>query len=178
MTPEIWQSIQNGDATAMRTLYQGCYQELYAFGFRMLADKDKVKDCLHEVFCEIWQKRSTIGEIIHIKAYLKTCVRNKLLKEIKQDQKIERLPVDFELTELTQKSYEQLLIESESDADAKVKLWKALDMLTTAQKEVIKLKFFDDLSYEAISILLKLKPRTIYNHMYVAIGVLREALKA
>ncbi len=177
MTPEIWQNIRNGDAAAMRTLYQGCYQELYAFGFRILADKDKIKDCLHEVFCEIWQKRASIGEVTHVKAYLKTCVRHKLLKEIKHDQRTERLSSDSELSDLTQNSYEQLLIESENDADAKLKLWKALEQLTEAQKEVIKLKFFDELSYDAIAILLKLKPRTIYNHMYMAIDILRKALK-
>lgn len=178
MNPEIWQRIRNGDAAAMRSLYQDCYQELYAFGFRMLADKDKIKDCLHEVFCEIWQIRDTIGEVTHIKAYLKVCLRNKLLKQIKQDQRIESLTDDVNLPQLAQSSYEQLLIESESDADKKIKLWQALELLTPAQREVIKLKFFDELTYEAIAIVLKLKPRTVYNHIYAAICVLRKALKS
>jgi len=177
MDSEIWQNIRNGDSSAMRTLYQGCYQDLYAFGFRMLPDKDKIKDCLHEIFSEIWQKRENIGDVKHIKAYLKACVRNKLLKEIKQDQLIERLPNNLDLVDLTVHSYEQLLIESENESDAKKRLWNALDLLTPMQREVVKLKFFDELNYEAIAILLKLKPRTVYNHMYAAIGVLRKALK-
>lgn len=177
MDPKIWQNIRNGDAAAMRILYQECYQELYAFGFRILADKDKIKDCLHEIFCDIWQKRAQIGEVNNIKAYLKTCVRNQLLKEIKQDQKIDQIN-DQEFAHLTENSYEQLLIATETDADAKVKMWQALNKLTQTQREIIKLKFFEDLSYEAISITLKLKPRTVYNHVYSAICTLRGEFKA
>lgn len=175
MTPEIWQQIREGDSNAMNSLYQTCYQELFAFGFKLLPDKDKVKDTLHELFCDIWQRRGEIGQVMHVKAYLKTCVRNKLLKEINQNLKIESLG-DQELENITVASYEQLLIESEIDTAAKEKMWNALQQLTHTQKEVIKLKFYDDLSYEAIAILLKLKPRTVYNHVYSAICTLRSAL--
>ncbi len=177
MDPKIWQNIRNGDALAMKTLYQECFQELFAFGFKMIADKEKVKDCLHEIFCDIWQKRAQVGEVNHVKAYLKTCVRNRLLKEIKLDQKTDQISgQEFEY--LTENSYEQLLISAETDADTKVKIWRAINELTQMQREIIKLKFFDELNYEAIAMMLKLKPRTVYNHMYAAICKLRDELSA
>ena len=77
---------------------------------------------------------------------------------------------------MAENSYEQLLIAAENHADAKIKMWKAINKLTPMQREVIKLKFYEDLSYEAISIMLKLKPRTIYNHIYAAICTLRTEL--
>lgn len=176
MDPKIWEYIRNNDAAAMKTLYQSCYQELYVFGFRLVADKEKVKDCLHEIFCEIWLKRNQIGEIQNIKAYLKTCIKNKLLQVIKQDQKSEPFN-DQDFLHLTENSYEQLLIATETAADGKIKLWKAINALTPTQKEIIKLKYFEELSYEAISIMLKLKPRTVYNHVHSAICMLRAQLK-
>lgn len=177
MDPKIWQNIRNGDALAMKTLYQECYQELFAFGFKMVADKDKIKDCLHEIFCDIWQKRSQIGEVNHLKAYLKTCVRNKLLKEIKLDQKTDQIS-DHEFEHLTENSYEQLLIAAETDADSKAKMWRAINELTPMQREIINLKFFEELNYDAIAVMLKLKPRTVYNHVYAAICKLRDELSA
>lgn len=177
MTPQIWHKIREGDATAMKALYQQCYQELYAYGFRMVADKDKIKDCLHEVFCEIWQKRESLGEVLNVKAYLKTCVRNKLLSVIKHDQKTDLIDQDQQFEALAERSYEELLIAAETDADAKHKMWQAINQLTPMQREIIKLKFFDELSYEAISIALNLKPRTIYNHIYTAICALRSHFK-
>ena len=177
MDPKIWQNIRNGDALAMKTLYQECYQELFAFGFRIIADKDKIKDCLHEIFCDIWQKRAQIGEVNHIKAYLKTCVRNKLLKEIKLDQKTDHIS-DQEFEHLTENSYEQLLIASETDANSKAKMWRAINELTPMQREIINLKFFEELNYDAIAVMLKLKPRTVYNHVYAAICKLRDELSA
>ena len=169
MDSKLWQDIRNGDANAMKLLYQNSYQERYAYGFKIIADKDKVKDCLHEVFSDIWQKRSRIGEVSQVKAYLKTCVRHQLFKAIKQDQRTDQLNKQ-------EYSYEQLLIAAENHANAKIKMWKAINKLTPMQREVIKLKFYEDLSYEAISIMLKLKPRTIYNHIYAAICALRTEL--
>ncbi len=175
MDSKLWQDIRNGDANAMKLLYQNSYQELYAYGFKIIADKDKVKDCLHEVFSDIWQKRSRIGEVSQVKAYLKTCVRHQLFKAIKQDQRTDQLN-NQEYEHLAENSYEQLLIAAENHANAKIKMWKAINKLTPMQREVIKLKFYEDLSYEAISIMLKLKPRTIYNHIYAAICTLRTEL--
>lgn len=177
MTPEIWQKIREGDAAAMKALYQQSYQELYAYGFRVVADKDKIKDCLHEVFCEIWQRRDNIGEVISVIAYLKTCVRNKLLSVLKQDLKTDPLDQDQQFEALAERSYEELLISAETDADAKIKIWQAINQLTPMQREIVKLKFFDELSYEAIALALNLKPRTVYNHIYAAICALKSHFK-
>lgn len=176
MYSKTWQEIRNGDPDAMKLLYQGCYQELYAFGFKMIADKDSVKDCLHEIFCDIWQRRALIGEVINVNAYLKTCVRNHLLKKIKQEQKTTQIN-EQDLENLTEHSYEQLLIDSEIDADSKAKMWRAINKLTPTQREIVKLKFFDELNYEAISLMLNLKPRTVYNHIYTAICTLKSELR-
>jgi len=177
MNSEIWQNIRNGDADAMKILYQGCYQELFAFGFKMVADKDQIKDCLHEIFCDIWQKRRQIGEVINVKAYLKTCVRNKLLKEIKLIQKTDQVS-EQEFEHLAENPYEQLLIAAETDANLKAKMWRAINELTPMQREIISLKFFEELNYDAIAVMLKLKPRTVYNHMHAAISALRDELSS
>ncbi|MFC3562629.1 RNA polymerase sigma factor [Pedobacter jamesrossensis] len=65
------------------------------------------------------------------------------------DQKTDQIK-DQDFAHLTENSYEQLLIAAETDAAAKVKMWQAINKLTPMQRESIKLKFFDDLSYEAI----------------------------
>src|SRR6476661_5385357 len=82
MDSDNWKGIRSGDSKAMMAVYKDCYQELYAFGFRICNNKEQIKDSIHEMFCEIWQKRHSLSEVSHVKAYLKTYLKRKLLKEI------------------------------------------------------------------------------------------------
>jgi RNA polymerase sigma-70 factor (ECF subfamily) len=71
-----------------------------------------------------------------------------------------------------------LLIAAETDANLKAKMWRAINELTPMQREIISLKFFEELNYDAIAVMLKLKPRTVYNHMHAAISALRDELSS
>lgn len=173
MHTDLWNRIRIGDTMAMKTLYQACYQQLYGYGFKLIADKEKTKDSIHELFCELWEKRHSLQQVNHVPAYLKTCLRNKLLKQIKQDSltgSMDELP---EMEMLKEFSYEDLLIAAQQDAASQYKLRMGIEQLTPTQKEIIKLKFFEGLDYETIAKTLNLKHRTVYNHVHTAITQLR-----
>jgi RNA polymerase sigma-70 factor (ECF subfamily) len=177
MDAQHWHNIKKGSEDAMIALYKGSYLDLYAFGFKICANKEQVKDAIHEMFCEIWQKRHSLSEVQQVKAYLRTYLKRKLLKEIYQNHNHEGLTkVDEGISK--EKSYESLLIEAQENEEKKKKLWLALDHLTKNQKEIIKLKFYEGLSYEQIASALSLQPRTVYNHVYEALQVLRKLLKS
>jgi len=172
----LWTKIQAGDTESMKTFYRECYQDLYSYAFRILPDKEKIKDCIHEIFCELWENKSRLGNIENINAYLKTCVKHRIFKEIKQSSKTNILEDTNGNLEKSELSYEQLLIESQFLEERKLKIWEAINKLTPTQREIISLKFYQDLSYQAIALQLNLKPRTIYNHVYSAICSLKIAL--
>ncbi len=173
MHTDLWDKIRIGDTTAMKTLYQACYQQLYIYGFKLITDKEKTKDSIHELFCEVWEKRNSLQQVNHVPAYLKICLRNKLLKQIKQDTLTASLDDFTELESLKEVSYEDLLIASQQDAASQFKLKIGIEKLTPTQREIIKLKFFDGLNYETIAHNLQLKQRTVYNHAHSAISQLR-----
>ncbi|MFN0255346.1 RNA polymerase sigma factor [Pedobacter ureilyticus] len=174
MHTDLWDKIRFGDTSAMKTLYQACYQQLYVYGFKLIADKEKTKDSIHELFCELWEKRSSLQSVNHVPAYLKICLRNKLLKQIKQDTLIGSINDIPEVETLKELSYEDLLIAAQQDAASQYKLKMAINQLTPTQKEIIKLKFFEGLNYESIAQNLQLKHRTVYNHVHTAISQLRD----
>ena len=177
MDPKIWDNIKKGDSAAMKTLYQSCFQELYVFGFRVTADKEKVKDAIHEMFCEIWQKRTSLADVTNIKAYLKTYLKRKLLKDLIPDAQYFDINTQTNEPELKEYSYEHLLIENQSSEIQKNKIFNALNQLTPSQKEIIQLKYFEGLNYEQIAAALNLKPRTVYNHVYEGLLTLKKLLK-
>ncbi|KLT64800.1 RNA polymerase sigma factor [Pedobacter sp. BMA] len=176
MKAGLWDKIRGGDSGAMRMLYQDCYQDLYAYGFRILPDRQVVQDTLHELFAGIWLKRDTLGQVEFVDSYLKTSLRNNLIRESNKSKKFISIDDIPSLLTINEHSYEQLLIESQFIAERKDKISHAIDALTPTQREIVRLKFFDGMEYDAIARQLELKSRTVYNHVYAAICTLREKL--
>jgi len=67
-----------------------------------------------------------------------------------------------------------LLIAFQQSEEKKDQLRNALKKLTKKQLEIIRLKFFDNLSYAEIAAKTSLAPRTVYNLIYEGIRHLRE----
>lgn len=174
--PKIWAEIRKGNADSFKVVYQNCYKELYAFGFRVCGNKEQVKDSIHEMFCEIWDKKHQLAEVKNIPSYLKTYLKRKLLKAsithfVAEENEFRKESL------LREFSYEELLIDSQSLDQKKHKIAEAIKQLSPSQKEIITLKFFDDLNYEQIASLLNIKARTVYNQVYKSLITLKQHLK-
>ncbi|MDR6197479.1 sigma-70 family RNA polymerase sigma factor [Siphonobacter sp. SORGH_AS_0500] len=168
-----WQHLKMGDREAFMFLYESHYQALFAFGCRVIADRELVKDTIHELFCELWDRRSRLPEVDNVKAYLFTSLKRKLLRE-NQD-------VFASLSDTTagpvERSYEETLVEMQSDDDNKRRVQHLLSKLTPGQLEMIRLKYYEQLSYEAIAQRLQLQPRTVYNQVSEALKTLRKHMQ-
>src|SRR6185437_7273203 len=147
-----WKEMTEGNPQAFLTIYQENYRYLFSYGFKLCADKELTKDSIQNIFLEIWNKRSTISpDVQNVRAYLFTWLRRKIslrLSEMKKENVVENQSSAFEQTELP---YEELLIAFQESEEQKEKLKRALNKLTKKQLEIIKLKFYDNLSYDDIS---------------------------
>ena len=166
------------DRNAFLALYKSHYQALFSYGIALTANRELTKDCLQELFLEIWNKQSTPSkEIRNVRSYLFTWLRRKIFHELTiqsgETRKNERAE-GFAMKELC---YEELLIAFQQSEEKKEKLRSALKKLTKQQLEMIRLKFFENLSYSEIAARTSLTPRTIYNLIYEAIRRLRASMK-
>jgi DNA-directed RNA polymerase specialized sigma24 family protein len=76
--PNAWRGMIEGDTSAFLTIYQDQYQALFSYGYTIAADKELVKDCIQEVFLEIWKTRKTIKiDVANVRSYLFTWLRRK-----------------------------------------------------------------------------------------------------
>lgn len=160
------------------TLYKSQYQALFCYGFSITADRELTKDCIQELFLEIWNTRSSLTkEVKNVRSYLFTWLRRKISHEFVRLEK-EKLSDDLpEELIYAQASYEELLIAFQQSEEKKEELRLALKKLTKKQLEIIQLKFFDNLSYAAIAAQTSLTPRTVYNLVYQAIRHLRLTMR-
>ena len=170
-----WSSMVGGDRIAFLDLYKSHYQALFSYGLTLTSNRELTKDCLQELFLEIWYKQSSLNkEIINVRSYLFTWLRRKIFRELAllsgktvTDEMVE----SFATKELC---YEELLIAFQQSEEKKEQLTNALKKLTKKQLEIIRMKFFENLSYAEIAAKTSLAPRTVYNLIYEGIRLLRE----
>jgi RNA polymerase sigma-70 factor (ECF subfamily) len=167
-----------GDKGSFLAIYQTYYQALFCYGFSLSVDRELTKDCIQELFVEIWNSRPSLNkEVKNVRSYLFTWLRRKISRELSRLAKESVFNETTEQSDGIQASYEELLIAFQQSDEKKEQLRSALSKLTKKQLEIIKLKFFENLSYQAIATQKSLTPRTVYNTIYESIRQLRESMK-
>ena len=78
---------------------------------------------------------------------------------------------------LNELSYEEIIVRVQRDEELKRKLHRALEQLTPRQIELIRLVFFEGLTYEEVAARTSQSIKTAYNTIYNAIQLLRKLLK-
>jgi RNA polymerase sigma factor (sigma-70 family) len=178
MLTDSWTRLTEGDQDAFLAVYQSNYQALFCYGFSLSSNRELTKDCIHDMFLEIWGGRAGLNkEIKNLRSYLFTWLRRKMFRELGRIAKEKRQHEGEGESEIFQASYEELLIAFQQTEENKELLRNALKKLSKKQLEIIRLKFFENLSYREIAIQTSLTPRTVYNLIYESVRTLRQALK-
>lgn len=163
------------DAVDFENIYRENYQRLFSFGYQLCADKEMTKDALQEVFLIMWERRGTIGGIEHLPAYLRKITHRQVVKRIKEARSTVHNHDGIE-PEQSVASYEELVIGLEMESDQRNRLKEALAMLSTTEKEMLRLKYLQSMNYDQIAAQTGKSKQTIYNQVFKAIGKLKNIL--
>jgi RNA polymerase sigma factor (sigma-70 family) len=173
----LWNSFKKGNELALSLLYKKYVQRLYDYGMNTSKNHNMVLDCLQELFLRLWNKRETISEIQAVRPYLYKSFRRLLIHQIVEQRKLLTFLAEqataFEFT----LSIESTLIEDEWKAERIKKLKACVQSLTKGQREVIYLKFFNELSYREIAEITEMQVDSVYNLVSKAIELLRKKLQ-
>jgi RNA polymerase sigma factor (sigma-70 family) len=133
-------------------------------------DRELIRECLHILFCELWEQRKRLPrDVKDPKFYLFTWFKRTILKHIPQ----ESITISALAEEPKEESVETQHIEIEQLMETHLKLEAALLKLTKKQQRYIRLRFFENMSYETISKLENASIRTVYNVIYEALKSLK-----
>ncbi|SDH14135.1 RNA polymerase sigma factor, sigma-70 family [Dyadobacter soli] len=166
-----WQQFCAGDKSAFGELTELNYAALYHYGTRFTPDRDLIKDCLQDLFLEIWEKRETLSYIAAIKPYLFQSLRNNLIRRIRRQSVFSDIRDDDVEDDI---SPESDWIIQETDQLTSHRLKQAIDALPKRQKEALYLKYYENLSYEEIATVMGLQRQAVANYLQYGIQKLRE----
>lgn len=169
----VWQDFRNGDREAFGALFRKYYGSLFLFGSKFLTDKQLLEDAIQELFIELWQAK-TQTNVVSIKAYLLKSLKYKLLKIIRRNNNSQLL-IENEHS-FFEWSHENFLIAQQDDEERKQQVLKAISYLSNRQKEIIYLKYYQNLSYEEVSDIMNINYQVARNLLCQAIKTLKKFL--
>jgi RNA polymerase sigma factor (sigma-70 family) len=171
----LWNEFRNGNADAFGELIRVHYQDLFHYGTRFTKDEELVKDCLQDLFLELWSNRLTISETSFVKYYLLKSLRRKLGRKIGRSKHAASFDeLHFENLFNGSPSVETQLIREEYLTELSRKMRKVLASLSRRQQEVIYLRFFVDADIEEIAEIMSLNRQSVYNLLHDALKKLKK----
>ena len=141
--------------------------KMYALAYNLLRNRDEARDCMQDVFAELWQRRDVIQQDKSPLPLVFTMVRNNCLDRLKA---------------FSSKSGEELLdnlqdhdTETQIEASSTLgEVLKLIEQLPPDQQLVIRLRTIDGLEIAQIQELTHLSRENIYTLLSRARKTLRE----
>jgi len=172
LDPNCWGRLRNGDPEALGELYDAFVDRLFVVALGLTNDRELARDGVQEAFIELWNYRGTIGDVQYPLAYLTRVLRNVLLKKLKTDQTGNHILIEEALVG----SCEDRLIAQETDSEIAKRLNHAIDRLTTRQKLILRLHYYEGLSYAQIADRLSMNYQSVSNLAFRTIRQLRSVM--
>lgn len=170
----LWLDFIAGNRNAFKYLYDAHADMLFDYGCLYTRDADLVKDCVHDLFVDLYRYRSGLNPNVKVRAYLLASLRRKLVA-VKRKQPtyaaIESL--DEQITPDHAPDIESQIISVEKDQAVLNLLRTALAKLPARQREALYLKFTMELPYVEIADLMDISEATCRTLVYRAIKKLR-----
>ncbi|MEI3797751.1 RNA polymerase sigma-70 factor, ECF subfamily [Chitinophaga ginsengisegetis] len=170
----LWQQARSGDTKAFELLYRATVISLSNQAFRILKDREQVKDIIQDIFTSLYLRRDELPGDVNISGYLNNAVkykvsnqlRNKLLKE-NHHQVLIRQAHQQEVVQPVQLEQHEL----------KNRIARSINTLPQKCKEVFMLNYYGNMSYKTIAQEMGISVKTVEKHMSKALQVLRRELK-
>lgn len=169
----LWHEMLAGNVAAFEMLIDVTYDLLFQYGNKFCWDRELIKDCIQDVFLEIWEKKSSLNPDIPPKAYLLASLRRRLHRMVQKNRMLfldHLLPDEgFDIGFYAEHSF----IESEHDQQLASQITHMLNGLPKRQKEAVYLKFFEDMDRDEIAAIMEIHPQSVSNLLQTAFKFLK-----
>ena len=169
---DLWMQFCKGDQKALGDIAADFYSSLHHYGTKFTDDRELIKDCLQDLFLEIWEKRDRIADVRNPKSYLFQAFRNNLLYRVKKANRYRGI-LESDTDQLSTFSLEADWISKETENDLGQKLGQTFERLPKRQREALYLRYYEELSYDEIADIMGLQRQAVANYIQYGIQKLR-----
>ena len=160
-----------GDQQAFFTLVLLYYNDLFRCALKFTAEPELTKDLVNQFFIHLWDNRNNFSAAKKLQPYLLVTFKRFLLASYRTKQR--ETSLSAEEIELAELPYEEYIMSLQKEGTLKNAFYEAIKALPKRQKELVQLRFYEQLTYKQISETIFLSIRTIYNKINVALKNMR-----
>lgn len=169
----LWEAYRKADERAFAELFQRHYRNLLHYGLKFTPDQQQAEDCIQELMIKLWTKRYVVNATESVRYYLLKSYRHLLFRKLRQTR------IYSGQTEETDQaeegfSVEEGMIRSESVELLQNKVKALLSILTPRQREILYLRFYQNLTPPEIAVLLNINAQSVCNIIQRAFNKIRE----
>lgn len=173
---DVWKKFKEGDVASFEYLYDNYSRQLYKYGCGFSFCQELVEDCIQELFSELWNRREKLSDTTSVKFYLLRSMRRMLFRKTQRDKKRQDIEYGFEGAFQHEISPESIYILDEEERGRQLLLAEVLNSLPFRQREVMYLRYYQNLSFDEIAELMDMTKKTAYNLVFIALESLRKKL--
>lgn len=164
-----------GERFALRALYEREARWLLGVALRIVRDRERAEDVLHDAFLQVWQHAATYRPALgSARGWLYTIVRHRALKEVRDPGRLQALDPEA-LTSLSdaQQAAEQGATDRALDTDS---LERCLQRLDEARRACVMHAFVDGYTHEQIAERLNTPLGTVKSWIRRSLASLKECM--
>ena len=172
--------IRKGDKDAFKEIYKIYSDRIYRFIFFRLISEEETQDLLQETFLRLWNYlKNKENEIKSLNALTYKIARNLIAEFYRKRSSQISEEIDLEEVEFKTEDKNNVGVEKELDIKIDIKLIKTKlkNLKNEEYREVIEMKFLDQLSHKEIAEVLEKTEQNVRVILHRAIKKIREEIK-
>jgi RNA polymerase sigma factor (sigma-70 family) len=171
-----WTASLRGSSDALGKLYYQYFTFLFFRSHSICADKETIRDCIHDLFADIWKNRSGLVIPHSIKAYLLTSLQRRLLARVREQRFRQHRLRALEFPSVA--SPEDHLIAQQVCLYRRRWMANAVRALPKRQRQAVSLRIYDELRCSEIADRMAISRKAVYNLMGKAVSAIQAQLKS
>ncbi len=174
-TRELVTEFCAGNNCAFAELYDLYIQILFNYGMKITQDQELLKDCIHDVFVKVYNKRGDKNTINNLGSYLIISLKNRLFDEFRRqtfasEDSVEDYEYRYSTTDV-----ENEYLNTEQEFMQTAQVAHLMEHLTRRQRQAITLYYLEQRKYDEICEIMQMNYHSVRNLMHRGMLKLREA---
>ncbi len=169
----LWDAVLAGNDEAYASLFDRYARVMFMYGSQFCGDREVVKECIQDVFVNIWFNRNRLARTDNVKYYLFGALRNSIINALKKESRRNALYEAVFNAEPVRKEHIDRMDIEEDEKMMHARISEIMDMLSPRQRQVIYYRYIDNLSITEISDLLNMSYQAVLNTIQRAIKRVR-----
>ncbi|MCS4435393.1 sigma-70 family RNA polymerase sigma factor [Aquiflexum gelatinilyticum] len=166
--------LREGDEKAFSMLYDFFRSKVFFTSKKMNLSTEDAEEIVQEVFLIIWKNRQNLNSELSFNAYLLTILKSLIIKKSKKEAR----RIAYEVYTLSTQEIESNETETQIEYSEFERISiSEIEKLPKTQKEIFKMKNYENLHSGEIAEKLGISKRTVESHIYVATKSIKNKLQ-